>query len=48
MDYVENKWIPEREKMLPGENSGRKAAERSLNSAVDFHSLLTKEIKGEL
>ncbi len=48
MDYIESEWVPEREKMLSSENSGRDAAERSLNSAIDFHSLLAKEIKGEL
>ena len=48
MAYVENEWLPERRSMLPSENSRREDAERSLNSAVDFHSLLAKEIRGEL
>ena len=48
MAYVENEWLPERRTMLVNENSRRKAAEQSLNSATAFHSLLEKEIRGEL
>lgn len=48
MDYVENQWIPERRRMLASENPRREAAERSLNSAINFHSLLAKEIRGEI
>ena len=48
MAYVENEWIPERRTMLAGENSRSEAAERSLNSAINFHSLLAKEIRGEI
>ncbi len=48
MAYIENQWIPERKAMLPSENSRRKDAERSLESAIDFHSMLAKEIQGEL
>ena len=48
MAYIENQWIPERKAMLPSENSRRKDAERSLESAIDFHSMLVKEIQGEL
>ena len=48
MTYVEDKWIPERKAMLAGENSRRKAAEQSLNSAINFHSLLAKETRGEI
>ena len=48
MAYVESKWVPERKAMLVGENSRREAAEQSLNSAIDFHSMLAKEICGEL
>ena len=47
MAYVGNDWIQKRKQMLAGENSRREAAERSLNSAIDFCSLLTKEIRGE-
>ena len=48
MAYVENEWIPERKRMLASENSRRKEAERSLNSAVNFHSLLAGEIRGDI
>ncbi len=48
MDHVENEWLPERKAMLSSENSRRKDAERSLKSAIDFHSTLAKEICGEL
>jgi hypothetical protein len=48
MAYVENEWIPERRIMLASENSRREAAERSLKSAMEFHSLLAKEIQGEI
>ncbi len=48
MAYVENEWLTERKVMLVNENSAREAAERSLNSAIDFHLLLAKEIQGEL
>ena len=48
MAYVEDEWISERKAMLVNENSRREAAERSLNSAIDFHSLLAKEIRGEI
>jgi hypothetical protein len=46
--YLQNEWIPERKVMLAGENSRRQAAEKSLNSAINFHSLLEQEIKGEI
>jgi hypothetical protein len=48
MGYVENQWIPERREMLASENSRREEAERSLDSAVNFHSLLAREIRGEI
>ena len=48
MLHVENEWIPERQGSLAGENSRREAAEKSLNSAIEFHSLLTDEILGKL
>ena len=48
MAYVENEWLPERKTMLAGENSRRKMAEQSLNSAINFHSLLAQEIRGEI
>ena len=48
MTYVKNEWIPERRIMIASENSRREAAERSLNSAMEFHSLLAKEIQGEI
>jgi hypothetical protein len=48
MAYVENEWIPKRKIMIASENSRREIAQRSLNRAVDFHSLLAKEIRGEI
>ena len=48
MAHVENEWIPERRIMLAGENSRREAAERSLNDAIAFHSLLAREIRGKI
>jgi len=48
MACLENEWLPERKVMLTSENSRRDVAEKSLNSAIDFHSLLAKEIRGEL
>ncbi len=48
MACVENEWIPERKAMAVGENSRREAAEQSLNTAIDFHSMLAKEVCGEL
>lgn len=48
MAYVENELIPARKKMLANENSGRKAAEQCLNSALKFHSLLKREIRGKI
>ena len=48
MSYLENEWIPERRRMLINENSRRGDAERSLRSAINFHSLLAREIRGEI
>ena len=48
MAYVENDWVQKRRQMLASENSRREAAERSLNSAINFHSLLAKEIQGKI
>lgn len=48
MAYVENDWVPERKVMLTSENSGREAAEQSLERAIRFHSLLAQEIRGEI
>ena len=48
MAYLENEWIPDRKTMLTGESSRKKAAEQSLRSAANFHSLLAKEIQGEV
>ncbi len=47
MTYLENEWIPERKLMLANENSKKEAAEQSLRSAINFHSLLAQEIQGE-
>lgn len=48
MSFVKNSWIPERKIMLNNENSRRETAEKSLNSAINFHDLLAKEINGDL
>jgi hypothetical protein len=48
MAFVENQWIPERKTMLISENSRREAAKKSLERAVNFHSLLAQEIRGEI
>ncbi len=48
MAYVEDEWIPERKAMLTSENSRREAAQQSLKRAISFHSLLAKEIQGEI
>lgn len=48
MDYVKKVWIPERKQMLANENSNRQKAEESLNRAIEFHSLMEKEMMGEI
>jgi hypothetical protein len=48
VDHVENVWIPERKGMLANENSRRAMAEESLNRAMSFHSLMIKEMLGEI
>ena len=48
MAYVKDEWVPERKRMLASEDSRKEAAERSLNSAINFHSLLAREIRGEI
>lgn len=48
MTFVENEWIPERKKMLANENSKKASAEQGLNRTINFHSLLEKEVSGEI
>jgi len=46
--YVGNEWIPEKEKMLANENSNKEKAQQALNRTIEFHSLLEKEVAGEM
>jgi len=48
MDYVENVWMAERKDMLANENSRKAMAEESLNRAMSFHSLMKREMMGEI
>ncbi|HGE72419.1 TPA: HD domain-containing protein [Candidatus Poribacteria bacterium] len=48
MNYVDDKWIPERKLMLENENSKREIAEEGLKRAIEFNSLLRREVEGEI
>ncbi|MBD3184067.1 HD domain-containing protein, partial [Candidatus Poribacteria bacterium] len=48
MEYMENQWIPHRKQMIQDGEINKAEARKSLKSAIEFCSLLSREVRGEI
>lgn len=48
LSYLKETWIPSRRDMIANEDSRKEQAEQSLNRAINFYHLLSKESAGEI